>query len=64
LGLGHPDPPYIVPESHETLQAGDVITLEPGFYEKGTGGFRYERNYLITDSGYQLLSHHHIGLTV
>jgi Xaa-Pro aminopeptidase len=63
LGLGHPDPPYIVAESSETLRAGDVVTLEPGFVEKGTGGVRFERNYLITETGYELLSHHHIGLT-
>jgi Xaa-Pro aminopeptidase len=63
LGLGHPDPPYLVPESSETLQAGDVITIEPGFVEKGTGGVRFERNYLITEEGYELLSNHRIGLT-
>ena len=27
---GHPEPPYFVPESDETLQAGDVVALEPG----------------------------------
>lgn len=57
IGLGHPDPPYIVPESSDTLLAGDVITLEPGQYHPGVAGMRYERNYLITDTGYELLSH-------
>jgi Xaa-Pro aminopeptidase len=56
VGLGHPDPPYIVPNSGETLQAGDVVTLEPGQYVAGCGGMRFEHNYLITDSGYQRLS--------
>ena len=32
LGLGHPEPPYFVPESDETLLAGDVVALEPGLY--------------------------------
>ena len=62
LGLGHPDPPYIVPESADTLMAGDVVTLEPGQYVQGVGGMRFERNYLITESGVELLTHHHIGL--
>jgi Xaa-Pro aminopeptidase len=57
LGLGHPDAPYLVPESSDTLVAGDVIAIEPGQYIKGVGGMRYERNYLVTDSGYETLSH-------
>ena len=48
LGLGHPEPPYLVPESTETLQAHDVVALEPGLYVPGVGGMRFERNYLIT----------------
>lgn len=62
VGLGHPDPPYIVPESSDTLVVGDMVTLEPGLYLPGEAGMRFERNYLITDTGYTQLSHHHIGL--
>jgi Xaa-Pro aminopeptidase len=62
IGLGHPEPPFLVPESSDTLLAGDVVTLEPGLYIKGIGGMRYERNYLITDSGYELLSKHRLTL--
>ena len=62
LGLGHPDPPYLVPDSEDVLLVGDVVTLEPGLYESGTGGMRFERNYLITDVGAEVLSHHHLGL--
>ncbi len=36
MGLGHPEPPYFVPESSDTLQAGDVVALEPGLYVEGT----------------------------
>jgi Xaa-Pro aminopeptidase len=57
LGLGHPEAPYLVPGSGEVLQAGDVITLEPGVY--GTGfGARIEHNYLITGEGFERLSDH------
>ncbi len=62
LGLGHPDAPYIVPESADTLVAGDVITLEPGMYIPNVGGMRFERNYLITEEGYECLTRHYLGL--
>ncbi len=58
LGLGHPDPPYLVPQSTDTLVAGDIIAIEPGQYVPGVGGMRYEHNYLVTDDGYERLSHH------
>jgi Xaa-Pro aminopeptidase len=62
IGLGHPEPPYLVPESSETLLPGDVVTLEPGVYVPGVGGMRYERNYLITPSGHESLSNHPIAI--
>lgn len=63
LGVSHPEAPYIVRESTETLRAGDVITLEPGLYFDGIGGMRIEHNYLVTKDGYERLSGHHIGLS-
>ena len=62
LGLAHPEAPFLVPESQETLQAGDVVTLEPGAYRRGWGGARIEHNYLITETGYERLSNHQLGL--
>lgn len=62
LGLGHPEWPTLVPESTDTLLAGDVVTLEPGSYVEGVGGMRIEHNYLITDDGYDRLSNHIIAL--
>ncbi|MGQ0635836.1 MAG: M24 family metallopeptidase [Planctomycetaceae bacterium] len=62
IGLAHPEAPYFVPESPEMLQAGDVVTLEPGVYLPGVGGMRFERDYLVTDAGFELLSHHRVGL--
>ena len=63
LGLAHPEPPILVPESADMLLAGDVVTLEPGAYQPGVGGMRIEHNYLITDQGYERLSNHEIALT-
>lgn len=62
LGLGHPEWPTLVPESTDTLLAGDVVTLEPGSYVEGVGGMRIEHNYLITNDGYERLSNHIISL--
>ncbi len=62
LGLGHPEPPYFVPESTDQLVVGDVVALEPGLYVPGVGGMRFERNYLITADGHERLTNHHLGL--
>lgn len=62
IGLAHPEPPILVPESDDVLMAGDVVTLEPGVYVEGIGGIRIEHNYLITDTGYERLSQHDITL--
>lgn len=62
IGLAHPEPPILVPESEDVLQAGDVITLEPGLYIEGIGGLRIEHNYLITHDGFERLSDHQISL--
>ncbi|MBA4064764.1 MAG: Xaa-Pro dipeptidase [Isosphaera sp.] len=62
LGISHPEAPFLVRHSTETLVAGDVVTLEPGLYV-GDSGVRIEHNYLITDAGYERLSNHVISLT-
>jgi Xaa-Pro dipeptidase len=62
LGLNHPEAPYLVRHSTETLVAGDVITLEPGLYVTGIGGIRIENNYWVTATGYERLSNHEIAL--
>lgn len=62
VGLGHPEAPFFVPASADTLIAGDVVTLEPGLYLPGVAGMRYERDYLITDTGFEVLSDHPISI--
>jgi len=63
IGLTHPEAPFLVRHSNETLLEGDVVTLEPGLYVDGVGGVRIEHNYLITKDGYERLSNHQISLT-
>ena len=63
LGMEHPEPPILVPESTDILRSGDVVTIEPGLYVEGVGGMRFEHNYLITEDGREQLSEHRISLT-
>lgn len=52
-GLGHGvglevhEPPTLNPQSKESLKAGNVITIEPGIYILGFGGFRVEDTVLV-----------------
>ena len=62
IGLSHPEPPILVPQSEDELVAGDVVTLEPGLYVEGIGGIRLEHNYLITADSSVRLSHHALSL--
>lgn len=63
LGLSHPEAPFLVRHSRETLLENDIITLEPGLYVEGVGGIRIEHNYRITADGCERLSQHEISLT-
>ena len=62
LGLSHPEPPFLVQESDDTLAIGDVVAVEPGLYVPEVGGMRVEHNYLITASGFERLTHHRLTL--
>lgn len=62
LGVQHPEAPFLVRHSAETLVAGDVVTLEPGLYVDGVGGVRLEHDYLITPTGFEQLSGHVLSL--
>jgi Xaa-Pro aminopeptidase len=44
-------------EGGENLLVGDVVTIEPGLYRPGFGGCRIEDVALVTEDGYELLSH-------
>lgn len=52
LGMnGHEDPrlnPLFAPM---TLEAGNVVTIEPGIYLPGVGGVRIEDDFLVTENG-------------
>jgi Xaa-Pro aminopeptidase len=61
-GLGHGvgidvhEAPHLAPTSTDTLEANNVLTIEPGIYLEGTGGIRIEDLVIVTDGEPEVLS--------
>jgi len=64
LGMDVHEDPYVMRNNQEVLEAGMVITIEPGLYKQGSLGVRIEDNILITDSGCESLTSFSKDLTV
>ena len=56
LGLDVHEAPQIMRGNHAMLDAGNIITVEPGLYQPGALGVRIEDNLLITADGNESLS--------
>lgn len=56
LGLEIHERPRLTAKAKGRLQAGNVITIEPGVYIPGKLGIRLEEDVLVTEHGYEVLS--------
>jgi Xaa-Pro aminopeptidase len=56
IGLEVHEAPRLSTESPDTLQTGNLVTIEPGIYLEGVGGVRIEDLAAITDDGVEIMT--------
>ena len=57
VGLEIHEGPSLAPSSDGVLEPGMLVTIEPGVYLAGVGGVRVEDFLVVTDDGYENVTH-------
>jgi Xaa-Pro aminopeptidase len=58
IGLRYHEGPFLDSGDHTVLRPGMVLTIEPGLYVAGLGGFRHSDTVVITEAGMELITYY------
>ncbi len=62
FGLSNHEGPWVAEGSSHVLEENMLISIEPGIYIPGTGGFRHSDTVLVTESGCEVLTDHPVDI--
>lgn len=62
IGLGMHEPPWLEGGDSTVLEAGMIVSNEPGIYVPGHAGYRISDSMLVTETGAEALTTHPRGL--
>lgn len=64
IGMDVHQPISLSPKSEQILEAGNIVSAEPGIYIPGVGGIRIEDTVLVTEDGCRILTEYDHEFTV
>ncbi len=56
IGMGNHEGPYLSLGDTTVLQENMVVSIEPGIYIEGVGGFRHSDTVRVTADGYEIMT--------